>query len=307
MKIRRTICCRFTQENIKDLKELGINITKGVKLEGGDIFERIYVDDDEKYPIIIKILSNSLKLHNSCSKEIYNDQNKIYVYSKSEIENSNYCLLYAPIGGGYPQPENIDPNYFDITYDHIMCSLCGVPQTQTRSFRVNKISPRPIWGFTAWSRDVLFAQEPFYREVFEPLGIPSRPVCKVSGKQYEGIVQIKMPISDEDMDLRYCPYSICKQCGAKKYSPHLRFPYFPEPRNPVSDIFLTKESFGYDFGSDRQIIISTSLALKLLELKAIPLSNLVPCKKDLSQYLSQHKDYMMPFVKEGKVDHCDVL
>ena len=71
-------------------------------------------------------------------------------------------------------------------------------------------------------------------------------------------------------------------------------PFYPEYNRFPYPIFLTKEIFGNVLGYSHNIIISSKLALQLLELKAIKLEDLTPCRKDFEEYLKNNPD-LIPY------------
>ncbi len=282
MKIIRTLLEIFTKEDAEFLQTYGINVSEHQ-------LKRLYFDEGDDYYAIFNFLSVRMKKENEYEYEnaILN-RNRIFKYSIDDIKQSNYCRFKVPIGGGYPQPENI--GYLYSTYDGTMCQKCALPMNQVNNFRVTKVSNRPLWGFTSWVRDVIFVHEEFYKQVFEPLGIGCRPVEKRSGVVREGIAQLVLPITEEDLDLLYHDVNICPSCGSKRYRPWGRMPYYPEPKNPISPIYLTKEVFGIGWANTRDVIMSTDLALKLLDLKAIKLDDLTPCRKDFEGFFKENPD-----------------
>ena len=285
MKIIRTLYGEFSDSEVDFLISLGIKIKR-------NFCNRIYIDDEEKYSLVLNKLSKTLERSSPFSYKLaLLNLNRIYTYSKEEIQQSNYCYFHIPIGGGYPQPEE---KFMEITYDKTRCCKCGIPLIQTNNFRINKISNRPLWGFTAWIYDVIFVHEDFYKQIFEPLGIKCRPVEKVSGKIREGVVQLMFPITDETLNLPYHYVETCPICGSKKYRPWGHMPFYPEHKHPLPNMFLTQEMFGSGWEFSRDVIISSKLAMKLLELKAIKMDSLIPCRKDFEEYLKNNPD-LIPY------------
>ncbi len=283
MKIIRTLAEVFTKEDAEFLQTYGINVSENQA-------KRLYFDEGDDYYAIFNYLSVRMKKESPYEYEkAINNQNRLFEYSIDDIRQSNHCRFKVPIGGGYPQPED-NFGYLYSTYDGTMCQKCALPMNQVNNFRVAKVSNRPLWGFTSWVSDAIFVHEEFYKQVFKPLGIGCRPVEKRSGVVREGIVQLVLPITEEDLELPYHDVDICPSCGAKMYMQWGRMPYYPEPKNPISSIYLTKEVFGIGWGSPRYVIMSTDLALKLLDLKAIKLDDLTPCRKDYEDFFKENPD-----------------
>ena len=69
-------------------------------------------------------------------------------------------------------------------------------------------------------------------------------------------------------------------------------PYYPEHKYPIPPIYLTKEVFGTGWYNSRDVIISSDLAVQLINLKAINLDNLTPCRKDYESFLKEHPAYI---------------
>ena len=284
MKIIRTLLGTFSEEETAYLRQFGIDIP-------ANTLKRFYIEDGENYN---KIFSRLEKSTSNCweYERFKQGKNKIFKFSRKDIADSKYCKLRVVLGGGYPQPDGTG-EFMEITYNKDYCEKCFLPRAQINNFRVNKISNRPIWGFTAWIFDVIFVHEDFYKQVFEPLGIKCRPVEKVSGKIREGIVQLVLPITNIPMEYPYHTFEICPICGSKRYIHWWNYPCYPEPQHSSSDLFLSKEVFGRGWGNTHDIFISSELAIKLLDLKAIRLDDLVPCRKDFAEYIEKHPDYNM--------------
>jgi len=225
-------------------------------------------------------------IHNAIVQYLQNKKNPLfferhyYTYSKEEIISSTYCVL-VPLGrGGYPQPENFD--LLDkLLYDTSRCcKKCGAEHIQVGDYRINKQPKREMWGFTAWELDAIFVTERLYNDVFKPIGIGYRTVRRPSGKIIDGVLQLKIPIINESLDMSMFIENICSLCGRVKYLKSFDKPYFPLHDNPLPHIYLTKELFGDGRQANRRIIISTELALKLIDMKLFTFDYLVPCKKD---------------------------
>lgn len=288
MKIIRTLIGEFSEEEVDFLKQFGIKVK-------ANTLERFYIDEGDDYYRIYDHLSETLRKSRSYGYELARlNRNRIYKYTKKDVEDSKFCKLRVVLGGGYPQPEH-NFEYCQITYDgSSICPKCSLPMNQINNFRVKKISNRPIWGFTSWVYDVIFAHEEFYKQVFEPLGIKCRPIEKTSGSIWEGVVQLIIPTTGESIKLPYHDVIVCPQCGSLRYRPWGTLPFFPEYKYFQSPIFLTKEYFGGGLDSSHYIIISSKLAIQLLELKAIKLEDLTPCRKDFEENLKNNPD-LIPY------------
>lgn len=263
----RSICWDWTQEDIEFLAQFGIKIPKPG-------LERFEIPEDERY----------FKIRERFEKQWGNSRLndcRGFIYSREDLISSEYCILKGMNTCGYPQPEmEYIGNYYQ--YDlSSYCPRCGTGLVQVDDFRINKVPKANLWKFCSWINDVLFAKEDFYKEVFEPLGFGCRPVRMVSGKIREGVVQIEIPVIDEELNLEGHPYYLCPECGRKQYTCAILYPFFPLHKNPLPHLYLSKEYFGSGPSADRKIFISTELALQLIKRKEFNRHYLIPCKKDL--------------------------
>lgn len=257
----------FWEENDVDfLAQFGIkripNDNEPIKIEEGYIYEEI-----------IKYFSN--KQFNPLREYIQ------FEYSKEEILASEYCVIRNYHYCGYPEHLN------DITCEwQDNCTSCHYNAVQIDDYRVSKVAKHKLWGFFAWVFEVLFASVDLYQEVFEPLGIGCRPLRTKGGKIIDGVVQLVIPVIDEDMVFLNYNYRECPECGKRKYVGAPINPFYPLHKHPLPHIYLSKERFGDGWFSDREIYISTELALKLIKMKELKYEWLIPCKPDYEAYLA---------------------
>ena len=266
--------CFWTPDDIVFMANLGFTVKEKE-------YSHFYLEENDLYK---KLINRFSKRWDSLNDFVYFD------YSKEDVFSADYCVIRPFGGGGYPQPERTREwisNTFDMSE---FCCYCGTPLVQVADFKVNRISKRPMWSFTAWIYDVYFATEDFYKEVFEPLGIGYRTVHRAAKRLYEGIVQIDIPVIDEELDLSmHTEKEVCPECGKVKYGAMVHYPFFPQPEHPLPHIFRTKEYFGYGAEAFHRTIISTELAKELIKKKVINFDMLTPCKKNLSEYLKTIK------------------
>lgn len=257
----------FWEENDVDfLAQFGIkripNDNEPIKIEEGYIYEEI-----------IKYFSN--KQFNPLREYIQ------FEYSKEEILGSEYCVIRNYHYCGYPEHLN------DITCEwQDNCTSCHYNAVQIDDYRVSKVAKHKLWGFFAWVFEVLFASVDLYQEVFEPLGIGCRPLRTKGGKIIDGVVQLVIPVIDEDMVFLNYNYRECPECGKRKYVGAPINPFYPLHKHPLPHIYLSKERFGDGWFSDREIYISTELALKLIKMKELKYEWLIPCKPNYEAYLA---------------------
>lgn len=208
-----------------------------------------------------------------------------FEYTESEVLSSEYCLLFFLSGRGYPQPED-GYSYRKQVYDMSKyCDYCGQEKVQIGDYGIISPPRRSMWTYMAWVFDAVFVTETLYEDVFKPLGIGWRHVNKKSGKVFEGVLQLDIPVLDENLDLSMFEYEICPVCGRKKYGAKFHVPFFPQPLHPLPHMFFTKEYFGYGGSANRKLIITTELAKKLIDMKLIRLKDLIPCRSNYSEYL----------------------
>lgn len=257
----------FWEENDVDfLAQFGIkripNDNEPIKIEEGYIYEEI-----------IKYFSN--KQFNPLREYIQ------FEYSKEEILGSEYCVIRNYHYCGYPEHLN------DITCEwQDNCTSCHYNAVQIDDYRVSKVAKHKLWGFFAWVFEVLFVSVDLYQEVFEPLGIGCRPLRTKGGKIIDGVVQLVIPVIDEDMVFLNHNYRECPDCGKRKYVGAPINPFYPLHKHPLPHIYLSKERFGDGWFSDREIYISTELALKLIKMKELKYEWLIPCKPNYEAYLA---------------------
>ena len=204
-----------------------------------------------------------------------------FEYTKEEILASEYCVIRNYHYCGYPEHLN------DITCEwQDNCTSCHYNAVQIDDYRVSKVAKHKLWGFFAWVFEVLFASVDLYQEVFEPLGIGCRPLRTKGGKIIDGVVQLVIPVIDEDMVFLNHNYRECPECGKRKYVGAPINPFYPLHKHPLPHIYLSKERFGDGWFSDREIYISTELALKLIKMKELKYEWLIPCKPNYEAYLT---------------------
>lgn len=269
----------LSREDFFKLEQLGaLCIPGGNRIE---IDQRLYLQNISK-------IEDILKQTGAKSIEYVH-----WTYTKEEVQKSEYCLIgyNSKSSCGYPQPE--DFSYLRQVYDKMSwCNKCGMDKVQVDDFRVKKVSKHLLWGFFAWELDVLFIERGLYQELFKPLGVECRPLRYVSGKIRDEFVQLVIPVIDEDMDKSYILSEIeCPECGRKKYRLKSEKPFFPLHKNPLPPIYMTKEYIGSSgIDADREIIISTELALELVRRKALKVQYLTPCHRNIKDVL-KNLDY----------------
>lgn len=259
----------------------------GKKWSESDLFffksRGIIVEDDYWATIPSNLISlfNEVKTYlgprwNSCLRAFK------CLYTKDEILSSKYCVLLTNFGCGYPNEKPIDKT--NVVH---LCPQCHYDRDLVHNIFVSKVSSRKLWGFSAWNYDTLFASRDLYSDIFLPLGIKCKPVVSPSGKVFDNVVQLDIPVIEEDLDLPLQEYTICPQCGKKKYLSRNRYPFHPIHSTPLPNIYLSKEKYGEGWEASRKIFISTELATKLIENKALKYEWLIPCVQNHTDYLQR--------------------
>lgn len=255
------IVAKWDEEDVAFFSSIGIEV-KACGLKG------LHIEDGDKY---LKICNYFFER----GKHLSRIESFSFKYTKAEITESEYCVIDGYNYCGYPEHEKLTHNVQDC------CPKCMHDISQIDDLRVSKVGKYKLWGYFAWTYDVLFAEELFYHEIFEPLGIQCRVVRTKGGRIIDGVVQLVIPEIDEDLEFCHIEQSVCPICWKSKYVDYPESPFYPLHKNPLPHIYLTKERFGSFAASYRKIYISTKLALKLIELKQLKYEWLIPCSNEL--------------------------
>lgn len=256
----------------------------GIVREVGDN-ESVRIKDDRLYYELHDYLSKSDK-RGGYYREYYG-----YEYSKEDIMSSDYCVMRVMSRRGYPQPESDHELWRSKAYDMSrLCMKCGQEEHQIGEFWISQRPKKPLWTFTSWNIDSVFLTEELYKSEFEPLGIGCLNVRDRRGRILQGVLQLDIPVIDEDLDLSmHHNFEICPKCGKKKYRASYHFPFFPLHEHPLPHIYYTKEHFGSGGEAFREIVVSIELAKRLMELKLANHWCFIPCRKNLAEYLKTIK------------------
>lgn len=207
-------------------------------------------------------------------KDLLNDWDikpfKYPSFSKKELDSSQYLSLDGIRDYGYPQPDD-DLGFRDQVYSNV-CSKCGISENQKNPFR---IKGEPRWGKSrmfslTWVLDELFVEKEFYTEVFKPFGIESLPVIiHRSGKTAESVVQLKLPIVKEELDMRGMAYKECPVCLRKRYE-SVVLDFLPGFKTTIDyPIFYGNEFYGTHRSGYRRIFVSQDFRRILTKLKQV--------------------------------------
>jgi hypothetical protein len=260
MIVKRQICTTWSKSQIKVLKKYDIDIEEG--------FSCIFLKEDEIY----------FELEPYFNKwEVFNARG--FDYSKKEIMDAKYAIVSGCNVGGYPMPDG-DFGYLELTYDKIgYCEKCGVGKIQKDSFRLKNVPKYNIFRLT-WVYDEIFVNKDVYNQIFKPLGILYKDVKLLKGdKKIDSVVQLVIPETIEELKLKDYKSQTCSKCGITKYEAQAQG-FFPLHKNPLPNIYKSKEYFGDGAAADKKIFISAKLRDILIEGKIMKYSWFIPCNND---------------------------
>ncbi|HNW49884.1 MAG TPA: hypothetical protein PKH79_02305 [Prolixibacteraceae bacterium] len=201
-------------------------------------------------------------------------------FSKKELDNATYLSMEGIRDYGYPQPDD-DLDYRYQVYSHI-CPKCGVAETQVNPFY---IKGEPKWGKSkifslTWELEKLFVEKEFYLEIFKPLGVEYLPVIiHRSGKVAETVVQLKLPVVEEMLDMTGIAYKECPVCSKRRYE-SVVLDFLPGFKKKIDyPIFLSNEFFGpHYYGGYRRIFVSQEFRSLMTKLKQINPERYIPTR-----------------------------
>lgn len=200
------------------------------------------------------------------------------VFSKEELQLSQWLSIRSTWNVGYPQPEGAF-KYETITYtrEH-HCKECGCGLKQIAPFRMKK-QPRFAsrhFMMLNWVEDELFL-DTAAKEVLQDgsvSGISFREVHNKGGNSilpdtYQLVVNhlLNDGLVPEESPLR--AMLVCEKCGTTRYHPHGVgvFTFRKEIFENAPDIVKTAEMFGWGHSSSRYILIRQSVYRLLVEKK----------------------------------------
>lgn len=193
-------------------------------------------------------------------------------FTKKELDNSPYIIYGSVWTNGYPM-EDGDGGYMETTYDNSdLCAECGTGLVQKEPFRLKK---KPKWGKKKlfeleWIYDEIFAEKEFYIDALKPLGIGYRDVLLYKDDSViDNCVQLKIPITNLDINFDKQRFEICSKCNSKKFHPQIEgyFPSFKGDKFPNEPILKSKELYGSGGASNRWIFVSQEIRKLLNENK----------------------------------------
>jgi hypothetical protein len=200
-------------------------------------------------------------------------------FSSEERQRALSLVMLADGHWEYPMPDD-DFGYLNQTYDPSnACFECGIGIEQVAPFRIRKV---PKWGRRSfiqlnWVFDEFFTPPEVWQRVFEPLGVPCRPVVlHKTGAVVDSIVQLDIQ-SRVDIPVEGLPSEVCPRCGLVK-SNFVKRGYWPEPWGDEAPLRKTRQWFGSGGSAYRPVIASSEIYHRIQELGLRGVS-FTPCAK----------------------------
>lgn len=260
MRIIHRIGFRATERQVRELQVLGATPCSVIAMpgEGNPLVSFEIAEDDPNWPRIHALLQEWGKSKGDVTTE----------FSKREIETARWLEIGA-WHQGYPQPREDDFGYLEATYDLTdWCEPCGVGAKQKAAFQMKR---EPKWGRRGicqfvWVYDELFVKPGIWASIFEPSGIPCRPVLDTKGTELATVVQL---VIEEEVGIVTdgLSFEACATCERSKYKPVSRGPLPALLREPSGAMAKTQEYFGSGGEADRRVLISGELARALAAAK----------------------------------------
>lgn len=205
---------------------------------------------------------------------------RFVVFDNDEILDAEYCIfenVFSPLG--YPMPDkNFGYRELSFNLDNY-CEKCGSNKKQNSEIRLKKLPKKfKLFHGIQWEYDVIFVKKSYYEEVFKPLGINYFKVLLYkSNIEVEEIVQLDIPVIDEDLNFINWKYESCSVCNTKKYDPNV-LTFYPMHKKPLKHIYRTKEFFGSGRSAVHKIFIHKDLRDRLIADKIIDIQSFIPAK-----------------------------
>lgn len=251
MKIVHRISIFVTQEIREDLSAIGISASYG--------FTTFEVDEShDSWPLVEAWIVRHQAV------DIVQT-----IFSKKEIDSANWLELVPSWHHGFPQPNEDKSGYLQVTFDLAeYCKCCGIGARQKASFQMKS---EPKWGKNSilqlnWVFDVFFVPPEIWKVVFEPFGVPCRPVLDNKGAELKTVVQLA-PETEVDVDTEGLAKEACSCCGQTKFSPTTRGPFPSLVSKPMAHMAKTRQNFGSGASAHRRVLISNDIASMLIKHK----------------------------------------
>jgi hypothetical protein len=190
-------------------------------------------------------------------------------FDDTELDKARYLCCFPNWQPLYPESAG-DSGYKSLTYDTTSyCKKSGTGLVQKSPFRVKK---EPKWGkykafMLHWISDEIFVHIDVYKKIFEPIGIKYYPLLLFKKDTIiESMVQLILPESNVELDLKNYSKMICSDCNHEKYEliNYDFFPSFKENVNSNLQIFKSKEYFSGGGLDARKMIFVTQELRQIL-------------------------------------------
>jgi len=125
---------------------------------------------------------------------------------------------------------------------------------------------------------MIFAEKKFYEEILVPFGVKFRPVLSLrTGEIMDDVVQLDLPVIDEDMDMTDMKYSDCPKCGRRLYTPTPEDFGRKYKKSDLPHIFEGKELVGNLHAARcKNIIISQQVRQELIKHRQLGQCSCIP-------------------------------
>lgn len=193
-------------------------------------------------------------------------------FDDKELDNTQYLCCSPNWQPLYPESSG-DSGYIYLTHDTTnYCKKSGTGLLQTSPFRVKN---EPKWGqhkafMLHWVFDEIFVHIDVYKKIFEPIGIKCYPLLLFKKDTIiDSTVQLILPESNVELDLKNYPKMVCSDCHYEKYE-LIRHGFFPNFRGKVNanlQIFKSKEYFSAG-GLDARKILFVTQEMRQILIKA---------------------------------------
>jgi hypothetical protein len=201
-------------------------------------------------------------------------------FTKKELDSAEFLILdYLHNHPDYRH--EVEPDYRHLVFDlSNVCKYCGRGDSQIADYRFAVRPNTSRWKlFTAaWNYYMIFADKEFHETVLQPFGIKCRPVLSLKkSKILENVVQLVLPIIEEDMDMRDMNFDDCPECGRRIYSLEPEDFCRKYKSDNLPSMFEGKEFIGHLQGTrSKHIFISQELRQTLIAHKQLWRTRCIP-------------------------------
>lgn len=232
------------------------------------VFSYIHVDPDE-FELIKGIVFRDQPIH------VFGAD-----FDTADLDNADWLALNGLQTFGRPQPDdNFD--FLDLVYDMSKkCEKCGIFEgKQKQPFRIKSDKTKLAAFQLEWINDEVFVGRDIYEDLFQPIGLGFWPVLiHRSDEISERLVQLDIPESDWQFDMKGMPFEVCSGCNEKKYQVR-PLDFLPNlNRRTPNEIFRGLEFYGSGGQADKRIYLSQRLRQELMKRKIAKWFQFYPLK-----------------------------